>query len=86
MTAATHDPAIATALLAKPEVAVWLIGGRIDPHIGAALGGRTLGDVEALRPDLAFLGVCALDPVGELPHLIRRTPRSSGRSCAILVA
>ena len=64
VTAATHDPAIATALLAKPEVAVWLIGGRIDPHIGAALGGRTLGDVEALRPDLAFLGVCALDPVG----------------------
>jgi DeoR/GlpR family transcriptional regulator of sugar metabolism len=62
LTAATHDPAIAAALMAKPEVTLWLIGGRVDSRIGAALGGRTLADVEALRPDLALLGVCALDP------------------------
>jgi DeoR/GlpR family transcriptional regulator of sugar metabolism len=62
-TAATHDPAIAAALSARAEVTVWLIGGRVSPQIGAALGGRTLADIEALRPDLAFLGVCALDPV-----------------------
>jgi DeoR/GlpR family transcriptional regulator of sugar metabolism len=62
-TAATNDPAIAAALSARPQITAWLIGGRLDPHIGAALGGRTLADVEALRPDLAFLGVCALDPV-----------------------
>jgi DeoR/GlpR family transcriptional regulator of sugar metabolism len=60
---ATHDPAIAAALMAKRKVTLWLIGGRVDPRIGAALGGRTLADIEALRPDLALLGVCALDPV-----------------------
>src|SRR5262249_37320558 len=42
LTAATHDPAIAAALLAKPEVTPWLIGGRVSREIGAALGGRTL--------------------------------------------
>jgi DeoR/GlpR family transcriptional regulator of sugar metabolism len=63
LTAATHDPAIATALMAKRGVTLWLIGGRVDSRIGAAVGGRTLSDVEALRPDLALLGVCALDPV-----------------------
>ena len=61
-TAATHDPAIAAALMAKREVTLWLIGGRVDPRIGAAVGGRTLADIEALRPDLALLGICALDP------------------------
>jgi DeoR/GlpR family transcriptional regulator of sugar metabolism len=40
-----------------------VIGGRVDPLIGAALGGRTWADIEALRPDVALLGVCALDPV-----------------------
>jgi DeoR/GlpR family transcriptional regulator of sugar metabolism len=63
LTAATHDPAIAAALMTKREITLLLIGGRVDPRIGAAFGGRTLADVEALRPDLSLLGVCALDPV-----------------------
>ena len=86
LTVATHDPAIAAALLTKPKVTLWLIGGRVSRETGAALGGRTLADVEALRPELALLGVCALDPVAGLPPLIRRTPRSNARFCAILPA
>ena len=66
LTVATHDPAIAAAVLAKPQVTLWLIGGRVSREVGAALGGRTLADIEALRPELALLGVCALDPVAEL--------------------
>ena len=86
VTAATHDPAIAAALSAKTEVTVWLIGGRVDRAIGAALGGRTLADVEALRPELALLGVCSLDPVGgiaafdpEDAEIKRAILRNSGR-------
>src|ERR1700723_490059 len=56
LTVATHDPAIAAALVAKRQITIWLIGGRVDARIGAALGGRTLADIEALRPELAFLG------------------------------
>jgi DeoR/GlpR family transcriptional regulator of sugar metabolism len=89
VTAATHDPAIAAALLSKPGVALWLIGGRVSREIGAALGGRTLADVEALRPELAFLGVCALDPVAGIAAFdpedaeIKRTLlRNSGRVAA----
>ncbi len=66
LTVATHDPAIAAAVLAKPQVTLWLIGGRVSREVGAALGGRTLADIEALRPELALLGVCALDPVAGL--------------------
>jgi len=81
VTAATNDPAIATALSAKREITAWLIGGRVDPHVGAALGGRTLADVEALRPDLAFLGVCALDPAGGIAAF---DPEDAGIKRAIL--
>jgi DeoR/GlpR family transcriptional regulator of sugar metabolism len=92
LTVATHDPAIAAALLAKPEVTLWLIGGRVDREIGAALGGRTLADVEALRPELALLGVCALDPLGgvaafdpEDAEIKRAILRNSGRVAAAVL-
>jgi len=62
VTIATHDPAIAAALSGRTDVDLWLIGGRVDPHVGAALGGRALREIEAMRPDLVLLGVCAIDP------------------------
>ena len=64
LTVATHDPKVAAALSGRSDIRVWLIGGRVDRTVGAALGGRTLSDIEAMRPDLVLLGVCALDPAG----------------------
>jgi DeoR/GlpR family transcriptional regulator of sugar metabolism len=63
-TIATHDPAIAAALSGRGDTALWLIGGRVDPYVGAAVGGRALADIEAMRPDLVLIGVCAVDPAG----------------------
>ena len=92
LTVATHDPAIAAALLTKPKVTLWLIGGRVDRQTGAALGGRTLADVEALRPELALLGVCALDPVAgiaafdpEDAEIKRALLRNSARAAAAIL-
>ena len=88
-TAATHDPAIAAAVSLKPKITLWLIGGRVDPRVGAALGGRTLADIEALRPELALLGICALDSVRgiaafdpEDAEIKRALLRNSGRVAA----
>ena len=92
LTVATHDPAIAAALLAKRQITIWLIGGRVDARIGAALGGRALADIEALRPELAFLGVCALDPVAgvaafdpEDAEIKRALLRNSSRVAAAIL-
>ena len=92
LTVATHDPAIAAALLAKPQITLWLIGGRVSREMGAAVGGRTLADVEALRPELAFLGVCALDPLAgiaafdpEDAEIKRALLRNSGRVAAAVL-
>ena len=92
VTAATHDPSIAAVLLAKPRVTLWLIGGRVSREIGAALGGRALAEIEALRPELALLGVCALDPVAgaaafdpEDAEIKRALLRNSGRVAAAIL-
>jgi DeoR/GlpR family transcriptional regulator of sugar metabolism len=92
LTVATHDPAIAAALLAKRQVTLWLIGGRVSREVGAALGGRTLADIEGLRPELALLGVCALDPVAgvaafdpEDAEIKRALLRNSSRVAAAIL-
>jgi DeoR/GlpR family transcriptional regulator of sugar metabolism len=92
LTVATNDPAIAAALSAKAGVTLWLIGGRVSRRIGAALGGRTLADIEALRPELAFLGICALDPSEgiaafdpEYAEIKRAILRNSGRLAAAVL-
>ena len=63
VTVATNAPDIAAELAGRPGVELILIGGRVDPRSGAALGARALRDVQALRVDLAFLGACAVDAV-----------------------
>ena len=84
MTAATHDPAIATALLAKPEVADLLIGG---PRSAYRRGSRRpdLGDVEALRPDLGS-SAFARDPVGGIAAFDPEDAEIKRAIRAILVA
>jgi DeoR/GlpR family transcriptional regulator of sugar metabolism len=58
---ATNAPDIAADLVGRPGVELIVIGGRVDPRSGAALGARALRDVSELRVDLAFLGACAVD-------------------------
>jgi DeoR/GlpR family transcriptional regulator of sugar metabolism len=61
VTVATHDPAVAAALIGRDGVELLLVGGRIDPHTGAAMGGATLRAVTSMRPDIVLLGACSLD-------------------------
>jgi len=58
---ATNAPDIAADLVGKAGVELIVIGGRVDPRSGAALGARALRDARAIRVDLAFLGACAVD-------------------------
>ncbi len=58
---ATNAPDIAADLVGRPGVELIVIGGRVDPRSGAALGPRALRDLGEIRVDLAFLGACAVD-------------------------
>lgn len=62
----TNAPHIATALVSLAGIDLIMIGGRIDPRCGAALGLRALRDLNAIRIDLALLGACAVDATAGL--------------------
>ena len=61
ITVVTNAPHIAAALASLAGTQLIMIGGRIDPLTGAALGGQALRDLDAIRIDVAFLGACAID-------------------------
>ena len=56
----TPSPVIATILIDK-DIATHLIGGRISPWGGVAVGGEAERALSNLTVDLAFLGVCGLE-------------------------
>jgi DeoR/GlpR family transcriptional regulator of sugar metabolism len=60
LTVATNSPAIAIELSSRSDLTLVLIGGRIDPDAGAALGARAIRDIQSIRIDLSFLGACAV--------------------------
>jgi len=61
VTVATNAPDIAADLVGRPGIELIVVGGRVDPRSGAALGARALRAMQSIRVDLAFLGACAVD-------------------------
>lgn len=66
LTAVTNTPAIAAELVGRAGIELVMIGGRIDPAVGAAIDATALRQVEAIRPDLCLLGACGLTLDGGL--------------------
>lgn len=61
VTVATHDPVIASVLAGRTDLTLITIGGQVNPLIGAAVDGQALRLILEMRPDLLFLGLCAMD-------------------------
>jgi DeoR/GlpR family transcriptional regulator of sugar metabolism len=61
LTVVTNAPDVALAVINRPGFEVLSIGGRIDPRIGGAIGSMALRQIQGIRADLCFPGVCAAD-------------------------
>lgn len=61
LTVATNAPAIAAVLAPREDLQLIVVGGRVDPRIGASLGAGALRDAQAIRSDRYFVGVCGAD-------------------------
>ena len=61
LTVATHDPAIASCLVGRSGIELLTVGGKVNPKIGAALGGGALREITKMSPDLFVLGACSID-------------------------
>ncbi len=62
LTVVTNAPDVALAVIGRPGFEVLTIGGRIDPKIAGAIGSMALRQIQGIRADLCFPGVCAADP------------------------
>ena len=60
LTVVTNAPAVAAALGGREKTRVVMLGGHVDPDIGACFGARALRDLEGIRADVAFVGTCGL--------------------------
>lgn len=60
LTAITNTPAIAAELAGHADIELILIGGRVDPAVGAAIDTTAIRQLEQIRPDLCIVGVCGL--------------------------
>jgi len=58
LTVVTNTPAIAAELTGRADIDLVLIGGKVDPAVGAAIDAMALRQLELMRPDLCILGVC----------------------------
>ncbi len=61
LTVATNAPHIAAAIADRPSLKLFLIGGKVDSAVGAAVGAQAQRELACLNPDLAFIGACAID-------------------------
>lgn len=60
LTAITNTPAIAAELAGRPGVELIVIGGRVEPSVGAAIDSTAIRQLETINPDLCILGACGL--------------------------
>lgn len=56
----TNSVPVAAALAARGDVGLVLVGGAVDPAVGGCVDAHAIAELRRFRPDLAFLGACAL--------------------------
>lgn len=60
LTVVTNTPAIAAELAGHADIELIVVGGRVDPAVGAAIDTTAIRQLEQIRPDLCIVGVCGL--------------------------
>jgi DeoR/GlpR family transcriptional regulator of sugar metabolism len=91
LTIVTTAPDIAQRLMDRQGFDILMIGGRIDKRAGSAVGIRAAHEIRAVRADLCFPGVCAIDPdtgiwdVDSEEALIKRALIESSGETALVV-
>jgi DeoR/GlpR family transcriptional regulator of sugar metabolism len=93
LTVITPSPEACVRLMHRPGFKVVLIGGSIGPRVGGTVGATALAQLQQVRADLCFVGVCALDPAEGLAafdaddaEMKRAMIRASGLTAAAVTS
>lgn len=60
LTVVTNSIPVAAAATGRAGVALFLIGGGVNAHVGACVGTRAASELQRHRIDLGFIGACAI--------------------------
>ena len=93
LTVITNSPEACARMLGRPGFEVILIGGRLSAHAAGSLGATALLQVQQVKADLCFVGVCAFDPAdgiasvdSEEAELKRAIVKASGQVAVALTS
>lgn len=62
VTVVTNAPAVATVLADEAITELVVIGGRVDPRSGGAIGSVAIQQLSTMQADVSLLGACAVEP------------------------
>jgi DeoR/GlpR family transcriptional regulator of sugar metabolism len=62
LTVTTNSPLLAVQLMKLPRAEIIVLGGRLNPAAGGAIGLAAAQQLRQFSFDLCFLGACAIDP------------------------
>lgn len=91
LTIVTNAVDIAAAVLARGDCELIVVGGVVDPVVGAAVDGTALAAIGRMRFDRVFLGACAVDATEGLTVFsladaaVKRALVAAGRAVAALI-
>lgn len=60
LTVVTNAPSVAAALQKKNGVEIVMIGGRVDPVLGAIIGAKAMSELSSYAFDICVLGACGI--------------------------
>lgn len=66
LTVVTNGPAIAAALIERPDIEVIMIGGRMNADLGACIDAQSLAEIARFSIDVYVIGACGVDPAAGL--------------------
>lgn len=61
LTVVTNGPAIAAALIEKPDIDVIMVGGRMNTDLGACVDAQALAEIGRFSIDAYVIGACGVD-------------------------
>jgi DeoR/GlpR family transcriptional regulator of sugar metabolism len=60
LTVVTNSVPVAATLMGRPGIALVVIGGSVNAHVGGCVDARSIAEMRRFRIDLCFLGACAM--------------------------
>ncbi|MET1415285.1 DeoR/GlpR family DNA-binding transcription regulator [Roseibium sp. HPY-6] len=92
LTIVTNSLPVGMALMGRPGLKLFMLGGPVNSQVGGVTGARTVADIQNYHFDLTFLGTCALSRENGVSAFdgedaeVKRAAAKGSKKVAVLIA